>query len=98
MDARPGDTIVWTYNDPMCDFNDGPGESPSPVFCPGHNVIFEDGSLKSPLIQARTSPRAQFSWTVPTTAAPGSIIRYYCEPTPGNRHYEFGMTGALRVV
>ena len=98
VDVRPGDTVVWTYDDPLCDFNDGPGGSPSPVYCPGHNVIFEDGSVVSPLIDARATPRDSFSWTVPETATSGTVIRYYCEPNPGNRHYEIGMTGALRVV
>ena len=98
IDARPGDRIVWTHNDPLCDFNDGAGGGPSPIDCPGHNVLFEDGSVKSPLIRARTDPAETFSWTVPVTMAPGSIIRYYCEPLPDLRHYEIGMTGILRIV
>lgn len=98
IDARPGDRIVWTYNDPPCDFNDGPGGGPSPILCPGHNVIFEDGSVTSPLLRARTSPPDTFSWTVPTTATPGSKIPYYCEPLGVTSHWQGGMTGILRIV
>lgn len=98
IEARPGDRIVWTYDDPLCDFNDGPGGGPSDIYCPGHNVLFEDGSVTSPLIGARTDPPETFSWTVPTTTTPGSIIRYYCAPAPDNRHYQIGMTGILRIV
>ena len=98
IEARPGDRIVWTYNDPLCDFNDGAGGGPSPIDCPGHNVLFEDGSVTSPLMLARTDPPETFSWKVPRTTAPGTVIRYYCEPLPGNAHYQIGMTGILRIV
>ncbi|HVE92437.1 MAG TPA: hypothetical protein VNE62_09100 [Actinomycetota bacterium] len=97
VDVRPGDRIVWTYDDPLCDFNDGPGGGPSPILCPGHNVIFEDGSVTSPLMRARANPQDTFSWTVPTTATPGTKIRYYCEPLE-IPHYQAGMTGILQIV
>lgn len=98
IEARPGARIVWTYNDPVCSFNDGPGGGPSPIECPGHNIIFEDGSVTSPLVAARTERPETFSWRVPKTIKPGTLIRYYCAPTPDNRHYEAGMTGILRIV
>ncbi|HVE62991.1 MAG TPA: hypothetical protein VNB94_04235 [Mycobacteriales bacterium] len=96
--ARPGDRIVWTYDDPLCDFNDGPGGGPSPILCPGHNVLFEDGRVKSPLMRARAARPETFAWRVPRTVKPGTTIRYYCAPAPDNKHYQIGMTGILRIV
>lgn len=96
---------MWWYNDPQCNTNNGPGGDPPAVFiCPGHNVIFEDGSVESPMLRARTYPLDSFSWSVPTTATSGSLIRYFCEPEPGNNHWAgeggagAGMTGILRIV
>ncbi len=102
IDVHPGDRVVWTNVDAFCDFEDG-----RPFECPGHDVVFEDGKVRSPLLASQhrvdiTKPGpkpAKFAWVVPTKTRPGKLIRYYCDaPDRGDGHAEGGMTGVLRVV
>ncbi|MBA3431169.1 MAG: hypothetical protein H0U16_06785 [Actinobacteria bacterium] len=92
VDVRPGTSVTWTYRDTTwCDRVGG---------CPGHNVVFEDGSVRGPLLRARASTPQTFSWTVPKKASPGTLLLYYCSmpgPNPSLGHSDI-MTGALRVV
>ncbi|MGH2793462.1 MAG: hypothetical protein ACRDKG_04075 [Actinomycetota bacterium] len=84
--VHPGDTIVWTYKDSLCDAIAG---------CPGHAVCFENGTPEGDCGDRVTPARAgpvTVSWTVPANA--GGLIRYFCNV---NGHYNFGMTGALLV-
>lgn len=89
VDVRPGDTVTWIYQDAWCDVA---GAVP---YCPGHNVVFEDGGLRSPLLPARSVEGQTFSWTVPSSTPPGTTIPYYCDIF---NHMNAGMTGALRVA
>jgi plastocyanin len=86
--VRPGDRVVWTYRDTFCDRIQG---------CPGHAVCFENGTPEgacgSRRLPARSGP-VTVSFTVPSTARPGTLIRYFCNV---NAHYVFGMTGTLLV-
>lgn len=107
IDVHPGDRVVWTNVDMVCDFNDGPGPGPSPIDCPGHDVTFEDGSVRSPRLASQrradvTKPARKpqkFAWLVPAKTRPGKLIRYYCsEFDRSEAHADGGMTGVLRVV
>jgi plastocyanin len=91
--VHPGDTVVWTYNDSICDAIAG---------CPGHAVCFENGTaggdcgqpaVPSRFAAARSGPTT-ISYTVPASTKPGTLLRYFCNV---NEHYLFGMTGALLV-
>jgi hypothetical protein len=93
VDVRRGDTVTWTYRDTtLCD------RLPQ---CPGHDVVFEDGSVGSPLLLPRTTEPQIFSWTVPQSASVDRLILYYCSVRPGGAlplgHSDV-MTGALRIV
>jgi plastocyanin len=86
--VHPGDTVVWTYKDALCDGIAG---------CPGHAVCFENGTPEGDcgdrILDARVGP-VTASYTVPANTRPGKLIRYFCNV---NGHYAFGMTGALLV-
>jgi plastocyanin len=86
--VHPGDTVVWTYRDSLCDAIGG---------CPGHAVCFEngtpDGDCTGRMLNARSGP-VTVSYTVPASTRPGTLIRYFCNV---NAHYVFGMTGSLLV-
>lgn len=86
--VKPGDTVVWTYKDSLCDAVGG---------CPGHAVCFENGTAEGDcgdrITPARSGP-VTVSYTVPASTKPGTLIRYFCNV---NGHYMFGMTGALWV-
>lgn len=86
--VKPGDTVVWTYKDDLCDMLDG---------CTGHAVCFENGTAEGDcgdrFTPARSGP-VSVSYTVPATTKRGTLIRYFCNI---NEHYVFGMTGALWV-
>lgn len=87
-EVKAGDTVVWTYRDTFCDMLDG---------CTGHAVCFENGTPEGDcgdrILAARSGP-VTASFTVPATARPGTLLRYFCNI---NAHYAFGMTGALLV-
>ncbi len=92
IDVRRGDDVTWTYKDTTwCDLVNG---------CPGHDVVFEDGTVRSPLLRARAADPQRFTWTVPETASPGALILYYCSLPGFNQHtgHTDVMTGALRIV
>jgi plastocyanin len=86
--VHPGDTVVWTYRDSLCDAVTG---------CPGHAVCFEngtvDGDCTGRMLNARSGP-VTVSFTVPASTPAKTLIRYFCNV---NSHYLFGMTGALLV-
>jgi hypothetical protein len=87
--VKPGDTVVWTYKDSLCDAIDG---------CTGHAVCFENGTAEGDCgdrILPAQSGAVQVSYTVPTNAKRGKLVRYFCNV---NAHYVFGMTGALLVT
>jgi len=92
-EVHPGDTIVWTYNDAICDAIAG---------CPGHAVCFEnltpEGDCGAPAIPSRfaaaRSGPVTITYTVPASTPRGTLLRYFCNV---NDHYVFGMTGALLV-
>lgn len=87
-EVRPGDTVVWTYKDSLCDGIAG---------CPGHAVCFENGTepgdCGNRITPARSGP-VTVSYTIPPGTKPRTLIRYFCNV---NGHYQFGMTGALLV-
>jgi hypothetical protein len=87
-EVHPGDTVVWTYKDTLCDGIGG---------CPGHAVCFEnltpEGDCGTRILPAR-SGAVTVSFTVPTNAKNKTLLRYFCNV---NNHYVFGMTGALLV-
>ena len=87
-EVHPGDTVVWTYRDTICDAIAG---------CPGHAVCFENGTVEGAcgtrILNARSGP-VTVSFTVPAATPPKTLIRYFCNV---NSHYLFGMTGALFV-
>jgi hypothetical protein len=91
--VHPGDTVVWTYKDDLCDGIDG---------CPGHAVCFENGTpegdcgapvIPSRFAAARSGPTT-ITYTVPANTPRGTLLRYFCSV---NGHYMFGMTGSLLV-
>jgi len=86
--VHPGDTVVWTYRDSLCDAIAG---------CPGHAVCFENGTALGAcgnrMMNARSGPLT-VSYTVPRGTPKGTLMRYFCNV---NAHYAFGMTGALLV-
>jgi hypothetical protein len=86
--VHPGDTVVWTYRDSLCDAIGG---------CPGHAVCFENGTSEGDcgnrILNARSGP-VTASYTVPASTPSGTLIRYFCNV---NAHYVFGMTDALLV-
>ena len=92
VEVRRGDTVTWTYRDTTwCDNVAG---------CPGHDVVFEDGKTRSPLLKARDPKPQLFRWKVPKAASPNTLVLYYCSlpgPTPYAGHSDI-MTGALKIV
>lgn len=89
VDVDPGQTVTWTYHDTgFCD--------PDPLFCDGHEVRFEaeGGGDRVGFMLARQGP-STVGYRVPTTTAPGTVLRYYCNV---QGHWQFGLTGALRVT
>lgn len=88
VDVHPGQTVTWTYHDTaFCD--------PDPLFCDGHEVRFEveGGGDRVGFMPARQGPSMRYR--VPTTTAPGTVLRYYCNV---QGQWQFGLTGALRVT
>ena len=93
VEVRPGDTVVWHYEDTACDsLVAGPL-----LTCPGHEVQFENGQAARGTVgtmPARSGPRS-LTWRVPADAKPGDVLRYYCDLTD---HWRLGVTGALLVA
>jgi plastocyanin len=88
-EVHPGDTVVWTYRDSLCDAVAG---------CPGHAVCFENGTPEGDctgrILNARSGP-VTASFTIPAATPSGTLIRYFCNV---NSHYLFGMTGGFYVT
>jgi plastocyanin len=92
IEIHPGDTVVWTYKDDTCD-----QLTVDPRRCPGHELVFETGQEsqgKLGLLPSRQG-HPSISWRVPDNAAPGHVLRYYCDL---DDHWAFGLTGALLVA
>lgn len=93
VEVHPGDTVVWTYEDADCDsLVAGPL-----LTCPGHEVQFESGQAARGTVGtmfARQDGPQSLAWHVPLDAAPGDVIRYYCDLSD---HWRLGVTGALVV-
>ncbi len=85
IDVKRGTNVYWIYRDSFCDM----------LGCPGHNVIFENGtpsgSRKGFIATGGTGKAIK----VRITQKVGTTIRYFCSV---NNHYETGMTGILQVV
>ena len=85
VEVKRGTVVHWIYRDGFCDI----------VGCPGHNVVFENGTpngARKGYIAAGQTGRAI---KVKITQKAGTTIRYFCSV---NNHYQEGMTGILRVV
>lgn len=93
VEVHPGDAVVWTYEDASCDsLVAGPF-----LTCPGHEVQFESGQTARGTVGtmfARQEGPQSLTWRVPLDAAPGDVIRYYCDLSD---HWRLGVTGALVV-
>jgi plastocyanin len=88
VDVPEGGTVRWVYRDVgpgSCDFFDQ---------CPGHNVVFEDGSAKGARMGFVKSRSGGAAITATIGGKPGELVRYFCSV---NNHYQLGMTGILRV-
>jgi plastocyanin len=87
IDVKRGATVVWTYRDASCDgFMGG---------CPGHNVVFENGSPTGSRKGFAPANKGAKTISVKITQKAGTMIRYFCSV---NNHYQEGMTGILRVT
>lgn len=86
IDVKRGAIVTWVYRDSFCDMIAG---------CPGHNVIFENGTLqgaKQGFVPSGSGPK---KISVRIKQKVGTMIHYFCSV---NSHYQEGMTGILRVV
>ena len=85
IEVRRGSIVSWVYRDGSCDM----------FGCPGHNVIFENGTVqgvKKGFVKAGQQGKAI---NVRIKQKAGTTIRYFCSV---NNHYQEGMTGILQVV
>jgi hypothetical protein len=85
IDVKRGSIVYWIYQDEFCDT----------VGCPGHNVVFENGTasgVRKGFVAAGGTGKAI---KVKITQKVGTTIQYFCSV---NNHYETGMTGILNVV
>lgn len=85
VEVPRGSVVAWIYRDGLCD---GFG-------CPGHNVVFENGSPQGARKGFVASNEGEKAIRAKITAKPGTTIRYFCSV---NNHYESGMTGLIQVV
>jgi plastocyanin len=88
VDVPEGASVRWVYRDA------GPGSCDSFEQCPGHNVVFEDGSAKGKGLGFVHSRSGEATIVTTIHEPPGTLIRYFCSV---NDHYQLGMTGLLRV-
>lgn len=86
IDVKRGANVYWLYQDSFCDALGG---------CPGHNVVFEDGSVQGDRKGFVAAGGTGKAIKVEITQAVGTTIRYFCSV---NNHYETGMTGIINVV
>lgn len=85
IDVKRGTIVTWVYRDSFCDSIGG---------CPGHNVVFENGTVQGAKQGFAPSGKGG-KIKAKITAKAGTTIRYFCSV---NSHYQEGMTGVLRVV
>ncbi len=85
VDVKRGTVVSWVYRDSACDM----------FGCPGHNVIFENGTVQGTRKGFVASGKTGKSINVKITQKVGTTIRYFCSV---NNHYQEGMTGILNVV
>jgi plastocyanin len=85
IDVKRGTIVYWIYQDGFCDT----------LGCPGHNVVFENGSASGVRKGFVAGGGTGKAIKVKITQKAGTTIRYFCSV---NNHYETGMTGILNVV
>ncbi len=85
IDVKRGTIVTWVYRDSTCDM----------FGCPGHNVVFENGSVQGVRKGFTPSGQGEKKISVKITQKAGTSIRYFCSV---NNHYQEGMTGILNVV
>lgn len=85
VDVKRGTVVSWMYRDSSCDM----------FGCPGHNVVFENGTANGKRKGFVASGQEGKSIKVQITQKVGTTIRYFCSV---NNHYQEGMTSILHVV
>ena len=85
VEVKRGTTVSWVYMDGFCDM----------VGCPGHNVVFENGTVQGVRKGFVRSGQMGKAINVKIKEKVGTTIRYFCSV---NAHYQEGMTGILQVV
>lgn len=85
VDVKRGAVVSWIYRDGFCDM----------LGCPGHNVVFENGTPNGTRKGFVASGKMGKAINVKITQKAGTTIRYFCSV---NNHYQDGMTGILRVT
>lgn len=85
VDVKRGVVVSWIYRDGFCDM----------LGCPGHNVVFENGTPNGTRKGFVASGKTGKAINVKITQKAGTTIRYFCSV---NNHYQDGMTGILRVT
>lgn len=85
IDVKRGTVVSWVYRDSFCDM----------IGCPGHNVVFENGTVQGSRKGFVAAGKTGKSINVKITQKAGTTIRYFCSV---NNHYQEGMTGVLNVV
>ncbi|MGH2758556.1 MAG: plastocyanin/azurin family copper-binding protein [Actinomycetota bacterium] len=85
IEVKRGTNVYWIYRDGFCDM----------LGCPGHNVIFENGTPSGSRKGFVATGGTGKAIKVKIREKVGTTIRYFCSV---NNHYETGMTGILHVV
>lgn len=85
VEVKRGTIVSWVYRDSACDM----------FGCPGHNVIFENGTVQGAKKGFIAAGKQGKAINVKINQKVGSTIRYFCSV---NSHYQEGMTGILKVV
>lgn len=85
IEVKRGTVVSWVYRDASCDR----------FGCPGHNVVFENGTANGARKGFVAAGKTGKTINVKITQKVGTTIRYFCSV---NNHYETGMTGILSVV
>ncbi len=85
VEVKRGSIVSWVYRDSACDM----------FGCPGHNVVFENGTVQGAKKGFVAAGKTGKSINVKIKQKVGTTIRYFCSV---NAHYQEGMTGILKVV
>jgi plastocyanin len=85
IDVKQGTIVSWVYRDGTCDR----------FGCPGHNVVFENGTVQGVRKGFVASGQQGKAINVRIRDKVGTTLRYFCSV---NNHYQEGMTGILQVV